>query len=90
MPLIQEKTAQHKTPPEISAEDALSYRIAKPVTHIIIYGRGGSYPLCPRCNRGLDREFMNYCNNCGQHLGWKHFSSATVCSTSATQQRGTI
>ena len=37
-----------------------------------------SFPVCPRCNTALEREYQSYCDHCGQRLNWKSFSKATV------------
>ena len=49
-------------------------RRIKPVTeHIILQSSlGGSlYYLCPGCNTLLPREYMRFCDCCGQRLGWE-------------------
>ncbi len=59
----------------------ISFRKQLPVTHIRcyrnIYGLTG-FPVCPRCRLTLEREYQAYCDRCGQCLGWKTFSRATV------------
>ena len=56
------------------AKSALSYRIKRAVTEAVRYSPGGySYPLCPRCRRGLEREFVGFCDRCGQRVDWKSF-----------------
>lgn len=74
MPLIQEKTAQHNA----LSEDAAAFRIPCPVTQILLFPSGNSYPLCPRCNSSLEREYMRFCDSCGQRLAWRGFSAAKV------------
>lgn len=37
-----------------------------------------SFPICPRCNRTLEREYQSYCDRCGQHLSWKNFDKAVI------------
>ena len=36
------------------------------------------YPLCPRCNFGVEREYQNYCEVCGQRLSWNQFARGRV------------
>lgn len=56
------------------AKNALSYRIGLTVTEAVRYSPGGaSYPLCPRCRRGLEREFVRFCDRCGQRLDWNSY-----------------
>lgn len=74
MPLMLEKTAQHS----VSVEDAAAFRIPYAVTEILLFPSGNSYPLCPRCNRCLDREYMRFCDSCGQRLEWKNFRSIRI------------
>jgi hypothetical protein len=58
---------------------AVSYRIAMPVTKIVQYGSGGyAYPVCPRCRQSMDREYMSYCDRCGQKLSWEQLDNATI------------
>ena len=51
-----------------------SYRVRMSVTKETslwdtVYGCT-EYPICPRCNSSLDREYQNYCDRCGQALDW--------------------
>lgn len=32
-----------------------------------------TYPLCPHCSAPIEREYSNYCPNCGQGLLWNVF-----------------
>lgn len=57
---------------------AVSYRIPLPVTKVIVYTGGISYPICPRCAMGLEREYMSFCDRCGQKLNWDLFEHARV------------
>ncbi len=58
--------------------DAESYRISLEVYEIIHRINGDEFPLCPRCRASVEREYMNYCNACGQHLGWMNFQDAKI------------
>ena len=57
---------------------SIAYRIALPVTKICQYSSGDSYPVCPRCTETLDREYMAYCDRCGQCLNWDSFHWSTA------------
>ena len=57
--------------------DAVSYRIPLPVTKVIAYNKT-TYPICPRCAVSLDREYMYFCDRCGQKLNWDLFEYAKV------------
>ena len=65
---------QHKPAP-ISA---VLYRIPLPVTEIMVFLHGDSYPVCPRCDCTLEREYMNFCDRCGQRLDWTSFEYARI------------
>lgn len=59
--------------------DAFSYRIALPVTKIVRYPASGyCYPLCPRCKISMDREYMSFCDRCGQKLDWDYLDNAKI------------
>lgn len=58
---------------------AVSYRIPLPVTRMVRYPMHGyCYPLCPRCGKGMEREYMNFCDRCGQKLSWDRFENAEI------------
>ena len=69
--------------------DAVSCRIPRPVTKIVQYPTYGyCYPLCPRCQRSLEREYMNFCDRCGQKLSWNGLDHAvTVAAPLSNQDR---
>ena len=56
---------------------AESYRIPMQVTKLRKY-RATVYYICPRCNITMEREFMAYCDRCGQYLSWKNHKKAVV------------
>ena len=74
MPLKQMKE-KHRKP---SILDAISYRIPLPVSEVVLFRSGDSYTVCPRCDSLLDREYMRYCDCCGQHLFWELLDYARV------------
>ncbi len=55
----------------------LSYRIPMQIKAIHIYDDGNGYYVCPRCQTTLDREYMAYCDRCGQCLKWKQIRKVT-------------
>ena len=65
----------HKKPGRVSA---ILYRLPLPVTKVLVFSCGYSYPICPRCDCTVDREYMRYCDRCGQHLSWEVFDHAKV------------
>ena len=62
---------------EKAVTTAESYRISMEVTHLRKY-RTTAYYICPRCKITIEREFMVYCDRCGQHLSWKTCRKAVV------------
>ena len=59
----------------------LTYRIPMKVNEAIIFSRWPEddiYYRCPRCQRLLEREFLSYCNLCGQCLNWRDYKKAKV------------
>ena len=74
MPLKQIRTKQRK-PVAVVAE---AYRIPLQVRKVIRFGKGYTYPVCPRCDRSIEREYMRYCDRCGQHLAWDYLGEARV------------
>ena len=62
---------------EKTATTAESYRIPMQVTHLRKY-RATAYYICPRCHITMEREFMAYCDRCGQCLNWKNYTKAVV------------
>ena len=37
-----------------------------------------SYPVCPRCDSTLDREYQKFCDRCGQYLDWSAYATDEV------------
>lgn len=58
--------------------EAVAYRVPLPVTKIIVYGDNTAYPICPKCAMALEREYMSFCDRCGQKLNWNLFEYARV------------
>ena len=59
----------------------LTYRIPMKVNEATIFSRWPEYDIyyrCPRCQRLLEREFLSYCNLCGQCLEWRDYKKARV------------
>jgi len=68
-------------PPPTELLSALTYRRPMRVRELMVFECGfqtDSYYVCPRCRITMEREFMAYCDRCGQHLDWKRFSWAKV------------
>lgn len=74
MPLTQLTRRSHK--PSFFA--AAAYRVPLPVRQLLVFQSGDSYPICPRCDKPLNREYMRFCDCCGQHLAWELFDYAKI------------
>ena len=49
----------------------LSFRDPMDVTEIVYYRKNkASFAKCPRCMSPLDREYVSFCDRCGQRLSW--------------------
>lgn len=69
----QTPSAEPRTEHAQDTGDSVSYRVARQVMQYRTYPKGESYPVCPRCNADIDREYMRFCDRCGQRLSWDHF-----------------
>lgn len=74
----------HRTPNELlgvsSAGEKLSYPVAMLVIHYreapLFQGGHTTFPVCPRCQNSIEREYQAFCEHCGQKLGWEFFRHA--------------
>lgn len=57
---------------------AIMYRVPLMVTAVLLFKNGIAYPICPRCDCTIDREYMRFCDRCGQRLGWDMFDTAEI------------
>lgn len=58
---------------------AISYRIAVPVTKWIqLSVSEHCYPVCPRCEISMDREYVSFCDRCGQKLSWDYIDHGEI------------
>ena len=37
-----------------------------------------AYPVCPRCEKTMEREYIAFCSRCGQKLDWENFQEARI------------
>ena len=78
MQLKQKSIVQRKVYTSKFAADAVSYRIPRQVRQVSVLQNGDSYPICPRCDISIDREYMSFCDRCGQRLSWKIYPNVGV------------
>jgi hypothetical protein len=57
----------------------LQYRKPTMPTSYALIGETDFYYRCPRCQGILDREYVSYCNCCGQALAWRGIKKAVLC-----------
>lgn len=60
---------------------ACSYRRPLLVRELMIFPvkpEPYGYYVCPRCRITVEREFMLYCDRCGQHLDWSRYEQAAI------------
>ena len=53
------------------------FRIPKLVSDLMIFP-DTSFFVCPQCGITLEREFMKYCDCCGQCLNWKNYKKPRI------------
>ncbi len=74
MPTVTDLAAKkRKAFPIRFIAESVSYRMPLAVTKIREFSLSGCYPVCPRCDNSLDREYQAYCDRCGQRLSWHIF-----------------
>ena len=82
-----ERKAEKTFSPEISFSPTFlwqllmrfaEYRMELLVKEVMVFPNGDAYYICPKCNITLEREFVSYCDRCGQCLGWKGYRNAKV------------
>lgn len=71
MPLLEDRTTGWLDAPTL--QEAVSYRLPKQVTESKTFAKGNTYPVCPSCHISLEREYMHYCDRCGQCLAWDFY-----------------
>ena len=57
----------------------MTYRVPMMVKDLVAFyhfPEDDVYYLCPRCQELLPREFMAYCDRCGQCLDWSEYRKA--------------
>lgn len=60
---------------------ALSYRRPMRIRELMVFPDMrpmDSYYVCPRCQITLEREFVKYCDRCGQCLDWTTYQQAKI------------
>lgn len=76
------KISAQKVNSSLEQEDSPeSYRNGMLVNEVMVFeiwfGKTGYY-VCPRCKITMDREFMYFCDRCGQKLDWRYYRKAKI------------
>lgn len=61
--------------------EQLRYRRPMAVAEIRFFSRCRgvpAYPVCPRCEKTMEREYIAFCSRCGQKLDWEDFQDARI------------
>ena len=67
-----------------------SYRTPMRIEALRAYRSGGSlfaYPVCPRCDSTMEREYQAFCDRCGQRLSWRGFRQAAILMSPSETRR---
>lgn len=67
--------------PEDCLAEELQYRRPMRVREIMVFPAIRGTPglaVCPRCRTTMEREYMAYCDRCGQCLDWHGYKQAAV------------
>lgn len=78
LPIDDEEQAEQK---KENTLEQLSYRQPMQVTAIVHYPHSRpptSFPLCPRCEVTIEREYQSFCDRCGQRLSWRGYGKHTT------------
>ena len=60
-----------------TAKSAERFRLPMLISQFRVY-EDFAYYICPRCEATIEREFMAYCDRCGQCLCWRHYKKADI------------
>lgn len=55
-----------------------SYRRKMAVAEMMLFPDQTAYAVCPRCHVTLEREYVDFCDRCGQHLAWENYAQAKL------------
>ena len=70
--------------PVIDFDEILAFRSPMRVSTIRAFRFSSGltiFPICPRCQTTMEREYQSYCDRCGQALDWRGFTKAMVILT---------
>lgn len=61
--------------------EQMLYRLSMEVSEVHVFYDAfeeTGYPVCPRCGRTMEREYMSFCSRCGQRLDWENYEFARI------------
>lgn len=65
----------------IDFQEALTFRLPMRVSAVRAFRFSSgmtTFPICPRCQITMEREYQSYCDRCGQALDWHGFAQAVI------------
>ena len=68
-------------PEQLNPLLSMSYRRPMLIRELVVFPDMwpiDSYYVCPRCQITLEREFVKYCDRCGQCLDWAKYKQARI------------
>ena len=71
--------------------NALSFRHGMVVEELMLFdfwSAEEAYYVCPRCKVTMEREFMHYCDRCGQCLDWTAYMQVKIIRPEKSQSQG--
>ena len=74
-----------ETVPDEGVINELTYRVPKEVFYSTVYLDGCEFPICPACATTMEREYMSYCDRCGQALDWNSYDHRIAFGPRGTQ-----
>lgn len=59
-------------------EEMIAHRQPLLIRECVRFKNGYTYPVCPKCQCTLNRDYQAYCDRCGQKLSWRRFYRAKI------------
>lgn len=61
-----------------TVDEMLAYREPMQIVECVMCANDFVFPVCPKCQNTLEREYQAYCDRCGQKLSWRRFKTAKI------------
>lgn len=66
-----------------------TYRQELLVEELMVFSDGMGYYVCPRCRITLERDFVSFCDRCGQRLGWRRYKNVRIIHPNRRENENT-